>query len=303
VSAFRIYDADLSEYALSLDLFVGSGDSEGRRMALVEERRRPASVDEQRAARRFADAVSLTAAVLDVSPQDVVAHPWHDSNARGSRQPAPAPKPLVVGENGLSFAIDVAGRPDTGLPLVQRGLRALVGELSAGKRVANLFATSGAATLYAAKTANSTITLDVFDDRLEQVKHSMAANGLAGKRHSFAREDARLWLTQAAKEHRSYDLVVCVPPTRMPAVKEDPDTRDWELQRDHASLLTSAARVLGKDGTIVFATTAAKFKLNSKALQAAGLEATDVSAKTLPRDFERSARDYHCYLVRHANRS
>lgn len=297
LSAFRVYDADLPEYALSVELYLGTHAGSKRSMALVEERRRPGSVDEQRAARRFADAVALTSAVLDIPMADVVAHPWRDANARSSRQPSQQPKPLTVCEDELCFDIDLAARPDTGLPLVQRGLRQLVASLSDGSRVANLFATSGAATVYTAKAATSTVSIDVFEDRLGQIGQNMATNGLAGTRHKLMREDARIWLSQEAAKHHAYDLVICVPPARMPAIKGSKTDKPWELQRDHVDLLRAASNVLSKQGQIVFACNANKFKLNEPALRSAGLLATDVSAKVLPHDFERSAKDFCCYLI------
>ena len=300
IGCFRVYDADLPDYALTVDLYLGSSEDEGQRRAVVEERRRPGKVDEQRAARRFADAVSLASAILDVPRENVVARAWQSERDRKSRRISEvATVPLVVAEHGHSFAIDLNGRPDTGLPLVLRGVRELVAKRARDNRVANLFATTGAATAYAASGgAKSTVSIDAFEDRVEWVRSSLARNGLSGRQHHFAREDARTWLEREAKAGHAYDLVVCAPPTWMPSCRAGES--DWELQRDHAQLIASAARAMSPRGEIVFACELRGFSLDRDALARAGLAAEDVSAQTLPHDFERSGKDYHCYLLRRA---
>lgn len=300
IGCFRVYDADLPDYALTVDLYLGSSEDEGQRHAIVEERRRPGKVDEQRASRRFADAVSLTSAVLDVPREHVIARAWqHERDRKGRRGSEASSAPLVVTEHGHEFAIDLNGRPDTGLPLVLRGVRELVAGQSTGARVANLFATTGAATVYSAfGGASSTISLDTFDDRVEWVRSALLRNGLGGKKHRFARDDARDWLKREAVAGRVYDLMICVPPAWMPACRAGEG--DWELQRDHARLLAAAARVMSPTGKVVFACELRGFTINRDALATAGLAVEDVSAQTLPHDFARSGKDYHCYLLQRA---
>ena len=300
VSCLRIYDADLPDYALTVDLYLGTAEYEGQHWAVVEERRRPGKVDEQRAARRFADAVVLAAAVLDVPREQVIARAWQrERDRRGRRGSDIVSMPLVVAEHGHAFAIDLNGRPDTGLPLALRGVRELVTQRAEGARVANLFATTGAATVYAAAGgARSTVSVDAFEDRVAWVREALARNGIAGGRNRFAREDARIWLEREMQARHAYDLVVCVPPSWMPGRKAGEG--DWELQRDHARLLMAAGKVLSTEGTIVFACEGRGFSLDRDALAKAGLVAEDASAATLPHDFERSARDHHCFLLRRA---
>ena len=298
IGCFRVYDADLPDYALSVDLYLGSAEHEGQRWAIVEERRRPGKVDEQRAARRFADAVALTAATLDVPREQVIARAWRtERDRRGRRDGDAGPAPLVVSEHGLTFEVDLNGRPDTGLPIALRGVRELVSDRAKDARVANLFATTGAATVYAAAAgARSTTSIDTFEDRVEWVRSALARNGCEGMRHRLAREDARVWLQREAMAKRTYDLVVCVPPTWMPA--RTTGEGDWELQRDHAKLLAEAARILAPKGEIVFACELRGFSFARDALAKAGLAVEDVSARSLPHDCERSGKDHHCYLLR-----
>jgi 23S rRNA (guanine2445-N2)-methyltransferase / 23S rRNA (guanine2069-N7)-methyltransferase len=70
-----------------------------------------------------------------------------------------------------------------------------------------------------------------------------------------------------------------------------------DVQRDHVALVRATARVLAPGGTLVFSTNLRKFRLNTAALEAAGLRAEDVSARTVPPDFARNPRIHRCYLI------
>ena len=302
ISCLRIYDADLPDYALSVDLYQGSGTDEGTRFAEVVEHRRPGSVDAERAIRRLADAAAIVAATLDVPRENVLVRPWQDARHGTSRaQERSEELVLSVREAGLSHRIDLNGRPDSGLPLHLRGVRDFVASHARGGRVANLFATTGAATLRAAAAgAASTVTIDAFADRVEAIKCSMADNALSGRRHAFACADARTWLARERAKHHTYDLIVCVPPAWMGPAQGS--QRPFELQRDHAELLTLACSVLAPGGVCVFACLQRSFELDEPALASAGISCEDVSARTLPADFVRSERDWHCYLLRRQKR-
>lgn len=69
IACYRVYDADLPDYAVAIDVYEGAGPSDGMRFAVVAEYRAPKDVDPTRAARRFADALAVAQVVLDV-PDD-----------------------------------------------------------------------------------------------------------------------------------------------------------------------------------------------------------------------------------------
>jgi 23S rRNA (guanine2445-N2)-methyltransferase / 23S rRNA (guanine2069-N7)-methyltransferase len=67
--------------------------------------------------------------------------------------------------------------------------------------------------------------------------------------------------------------------------------------RDHPDLIDACMRVLAPDGLLVFSTNAQKFKLD--AALAGRYDVRDISASTIPRDFERNPRIHRCFDVRH----
>ena len=174
VTCYRIYDADLPDYAVSVDLFV---DVEtGERFVRVEERPAPASIDADRAARRLADALAIVPAVLDVDRSHVVT-PSGDARVIRAR------------EGSLAFEVNLAARQDTGLPLDLRFVREMVGERAAGKRFLSLGSYAGVPAAYAAAGgAMSTTTIDGASSYLDWAERNLKTNGFAGKRHRLERK-------------------------------------------------------------------------------------------------------------------
>jgi 23S rRNA (guanine2445-N2)-methyltransferase / 23S rRNA (guanine2069-N7)-methyltransferase len=277
ISCFRVYDADLPDYALGVDLYLGVGSDAGRRVAVVEERRRPASVDAHRAARRFSDACALAAAVLDVPADALVAKPWR-ADVAGTKQT------LVVQENGLEFAPCLGDAFESGLPLGMRGVRELVRQHARGKRFANVFDASSAATVYAAAGgATSTVTVNAFAHDAARVRAALVANGLAGKAHRFVRVDPLAWTEhEASKGHRD-DLVLCAPSAKLLAEKG-------------AEVVDAALALVDAGGTMVLVCGGDAVDLR----RLRGIDVQDVSAATLPLDFARSAKDHRCCLLKRA---
>lgn len=288
VSCLRVYDADLPDYALSVDLYLGAYEDANRRAAVVREHRRPGSVDAQRANRRLADACALVCAVLDVPQDGLVCFPWHEeANVRAS---------ICVCEAGHQFVPELGAPYQSGLPLWQRGVREMVEREAAGRRFANLFDSSCAATVCAAVGgARTTVTLNAFAHDARWIEQAMAQNGFGGKRHRFVRADARTWIEDQVRSGTQFDLVLCVPPSWLPA--QDDAHGEWELGRDGNTLVSLAAKLLAPGGKLVLAYMDKGLGLDVAELERQGLVVTDVCQKTLPYDFARSANEYRCYEI------
>jgi 23S rRNA (guanine2445-N2)-methyltransferase / 23S rRNA (guanine2069-N7)-methyltransferase len=169
-------------------------------------------------------------------------------------------------------------------------LRAVAG----GKRFLNLFAYTGTATVYAAAgAASATTTVDLSNTYLDWAQRNLELNRLGGRQHRFVQADCREWLDRNAREGGRYDLIFLDPPTfsnskRMEGV--------LDIERDHATLIDACMRLLASGGLLVFSTNAQRFRLDA---QLAGrLAVEDVSAATLPRDFERNPRIHRCFEIR-----
>jgi len=69
-----------------------------------------------------------------------------------------------------------------------------------------------------------------------------------------------------------------------------------DIDRDHPALIDACARLLATDGLIVFSTNAQRFRLDTGL--AGRYQVRDISAATLPMDFERNPRIHRCFELR-----
>lgn len=199
LGAFRIYDADLPDYAVAIDLYVNAEN--GEENLLITEYQAPSEIDPQQAARRFNDACTVAGAMLGIPEERVFTRVRHQ--ARGGSQYARderVNRRILVQEDGHLFEVDLEGYLDTGLFLDHRITRKLVGEMASDKRFLNLFAYTGSATVYAAAGgASSTTTVDLSQTYLEWACDNMERAGFDGDEHEFIRTDVLGWLEGLAQ--------------------------------------------------------------------------------------------------------
>jgi 23S rRNA (cytosine1962-C5)-methyltransferase len=122
---------------------------------------------------------------------------------------------LVVTEHGLRFYADLHSGQKTGLFLDQRENRRFVEGLSAGRRVLNCFAYTGAFGLYALRGgARSVISADIGKGLAEVAAANIALNRvLDGARHRFVTADCFELLAAYRDEERRFDMVILDPPS------------------------------------------------------------------------------------------
>lgn len=123
----------------------------------------------------------------------------------------PPPGELVIEENGLRFAVNLAEGQKTGYYLDQRANRQAVRNLAAGRRVLDAFSYSGGFGVYAAKGgAESVECVDASEPALKLAERNAVLNGLAQVKTVHA--DVFRHLDELVKAGRRYDLVVLDPP-------------------------------------------------------------------------------------------
>lgn len=299
VSCHRVYDADLPDYNVAIDLYRGAGADEGRSWLHIAEYAPPADIDEAKAAERLGDAVAIASAVLDVADADIFVK--RRERQRGSSQyvrESRAGATGIVAEGGLLFEVNFSDYLDTGLFLDHRDTRAWIGELARGERFLNLFAYTGTVSVHAAAGgATATTTVDLSRTYLEWAGRNLERNGFAGEEHELVRADVLAWITEATKASARYGLIFCDPPTFSNSKRMD---ETFDVQRDHVALIADAAALLTEDGTLVFSCNRRRFEMDVESLQGRGLELRDATRRTIPKDFERTPGVHSCWTVRRA---
>jgi 23S rRNA (guanine2445-N2)-methyltransferase / 23S rRNA (guanine2069-N7)-methyltransferase len=293
VSCYRLYDADMPEYAFAIDVYRAIEPDES--WLYVQEYAAPAEIEPEAVRRRRGEVLATLPRATGVAPERIRVRTRRRTR-RGEQYDKVDEQAHchVVTEGGLRFRVNFEDYLDTGLFLDQRMTRARLREAARGKHFLNLFAYTGSATVYAAAGgAASTTSVDLSRTYLEWAQRNLALNGLAGAAHTWVQADCREWLTDAALRSARFDLVFLDPPTfsnskRMEGV--------LDIERDHPELIDACARLLAPAGLLVFSTNAQRFRLQANLLER--YQIRDVSAATLPKDFERNPRIHRSFEVR-----
>lgn len=120
---------------------------------------------------------------------------------------------IVMQEGGLEFEVDLRTGQKTGFFLDQRENRAIVGDLSGGRRVLNCFSYSGGFSLYALRHGATFVeSVDASKGAIELAERNVARNfgeATAGGRHQGVVADCLDYLKTIAG---GFDLIVLDPP-------------------------------------------------------------------------------------------
>ena len=292
VSCFRVYDADMPEYAFAIDLYQSDPVGSAGRWLYVQEYAPPATVDKDRARARREEAISVLPEVTGLAADAIYWRTRRPQKGKSQYEAlAEIDERVVVEEGGLKFLVNFTDYLDTGLFLDHRKTRARIGKLAKGKRFLNLFCYTGVATVHAAAGgASSTTSVDMSRTYVDWAKRNLAINGLRGE-HAFVQEDCLAWLAEGSGG--PWDLIFLDPPTFSNSKRMD---REFDVQRDHVDLIQATLKRLAPGGLLLFSTNFRKFKLDREAL--AGLDIRDITKGTVPFDFSRDAKVHACFEIR-----
>ena len=115
----------------------------------------------------------------------------------------------IVEEYGHRFYIDWVEGQKTGFFVDQRENRRLIQSFSTGKKVLNLFAYTGAFSVYALQNAATVHTVDVSARAVEMAEKNIALNYGDDSRHKSFANDAFRFMHETDNK---YDLIVLDPP-------------------------------------------------------------------------------------------
>ena len=285
LDAYRLYDADLPEYNVAVDRY---GDH-----IVVQEYAAPKNIDENKARQRLLDAVTATLQVTGIETNKLILKVRQKQKGTNQYEKlANKGEYFYVNEYGAQLWVNLTDYLDTGLFLDHRLTRKMVGEMAKGKDFLNLFAYTGSATVHAALGgAKSTTTVDMSNTYLNWAEQNLILNDIEGKQHKLIQADCLQWLEKC---DRQFDLIFVDPPTFSNSKRMEDS---WDVQRDHIKLMRNLKRILRPNGTIVFSNNKRGFKMDVEALDELGLSAVEISAKTLPLDFERNKQIHNCWIV------
>ncbi|MGR9072973.1 MAG: bifunctional 23S rRNA (guanine(2069)-N(7))-methyltransferase RlmK/23S rRNA (guanine(2445)-N(2))-methyltransferase RlmL [Gammaproteobacteria bacterium] len=289
VTCYRVYDADLPEFAVAVDLYRSD-----ETWVNVQEYEAPKSVDPRKADRRLASALAAIPMILETDSRHVFLKIRRKQKQSDQYEKYREPESFhTVEENGCRLLVNFESYLDTGLFLDHRPIRQMIQRQAKGKTFLNLFAYTGSASVNAAKGgATKTVSVDMSKTYLDWAKKNMALNHTGGN-HEFIQADCLEWLERESQHPSArFDLIFLDPPTfsnskRMEMV--------FDVQRDHVRLIDRAASLLAPGGILYFSTNFRRFKMDRESLPNLRLE--DISAQTIPEDFARNPKIHYCWRI------
>ena len=302
ISCYRLYDRDIPEVPVSLDLYeflpdgVDSVMEAARFMADQNERlsandpaiekeikertravlylyERPYEKSEEEET-LWLDAMAKAAAdILGIDKSHIIkksrGHKSHKEDEQYQKNDSQIAIEGLVQEQGQLFRVDLTSYLDTGLFFDHRPLRTTVRDTSSKKRVLNLFCYTGSFSVYAAQgNASYVESVDLSNTYLAWAKDNMKLNGFTDKKkYDFTRADCQVFLQEKAVAAKGGKLadeeLYDLIILDPPTFSNSKATNDvLDINRDWPQLVKDCLNILAPGGTLYFSTNSEKIKFD-----------------------------------------
>lgn len=287
IECYRLYDRDLPEFPLIIDVYGAAVN--------VSEYNSKHSLSNDAYAEWLEGSLDVVAEVLQFDPEQVFCKQRYRKTDRQAQyqKAAALGQEFIVKEGGLSFIVNLSDYLDTGLFMDHRITRGMVRDLSAGKKVLNLFCYTGSFSVYAAAGgASETVSIDLSNTYTEWTRRNLELNGFKSDDHKIMKGDVLQLLPQQPNDF--FDIIVLDPPSfsNSKMMKEFLD-----IQRDHVDLVNTCLMKLKKGGVLIFSNNLRTFKLENELINASTI--VDITRQTTPFDFEGKLFRW-CYKITHS---
>jgi len=294
VSCYRLYDSDIPEYAVAIDVY--------EHAIHVQEYAPPSDIEAHQAEKHLSEvrqAITeyLQGSITQVFFKERRRQKGINQYQRQDHQPSNKSIFNITEENAV-FEINLTAYLDTGLFLDHRPARRLIYNMAKGSRFLNLFCYTGTASVYAAiGGATSSLSVDMSSGYIDWAERNFMLNGMSSSKHKLLKEDCLSWINQAIstkQEGDQFDLIFLDPPTFSNSKKMD---AVLDIQRDHEKLIGSVMSLLAIDGTLIFSNNFRNFSMSEGVKDTYRVE--DITDKTFDPDFQRNKKIHNCWLINH----
>ena len=301
ISCYRLYDRDIPEVPVSLDLYEFLPDiidnpveaarfmaEQNARLSAnepgieneIKERtyavlylyERPYEKDEAEEEAWLNLMANSAADVLGIPLEHIVkksrGHKSHKDNNQYQARHAELVSGLVQ-EQGQLFRVDLTTYLDTGLFFDHRPLRATVRDTCSKKRVLNLFCYTSSFSVYAAQgNARFIESVDLSNTYLEWSKENMKLNGFTDKnRYVYTKADCMRFLQEKAVAAKSGNLEESefydLIILDPPTFSNSKTTTDvLDINRDWPQLVKDCLNILAPGGILYFSTNSERIKFD-----------------------------------------
>ena len=285
VDCYRLYDADMPEYAVTVDIYAD--------FVHVAEYRAPPGVDESAAARRLEEVMNALPVALERPAEHIVLKQRQRQRGRTQyQQHASSGRALTIHEGAARLEVNLHDYLDTGLFLDHRKLRLAMVELAPRKHVLNLFCYTASLSVHAALAgAASTTSVDLSKTYLDWARRNFELNNISSEHNLLIRADCIAWLERC---QRAFDLIILDAPTFSNSKNM---TGTLDIARDHVELIDAAMRLLNINGLLLFSNNKRRFKLDPSIQRRYRVE--DKTRWSLDEDFSRARPAHQLWFIDH----
>jgi 23S rRNA (cytosine1962-C5)-methyltransferase len=315
ISCYRLYDRDIPEVPVSLDLYeflpdgvdsvietarfmsdqnarlsandptVEQGIKE-RTYAVLYLYERPYEKSDEDEAEWLNEMAEAASAVLGIEASHIVkksrGHKSHKDDEQYQKNDSAQEISGFVQEQGQIFRVDLTTYLDTGLFFDHRPLRTVVRDTASKKRVLNLFCYTGSFSVYAAQgNASYVESVDLSNTYLTWAKDNMKQNGFSDKkRYAFTKADCMRFLQEKAVAAKSGSLakeeLYDLIVLDPPTFSNSKATTDvLDINRDWPQLVKDCLNILAPGGTLYFSTNSERIKFDISKIPAKTAAGTD----------------------------
>lgn len=287
ITCFRVYERDLIDYPLVIDLL------EGDAVLWLHPRKKDETEAQQNTYEQ--NAIETVRIALNLRREHL--HVKYRKKQKGLQNQYSklnyTQEKKTVQENGLTFELNLSDYLDTGLFLDHRKTRAYAATLSKNKHILNLFAYTGAFSVYTAQAgAKSVTTVDMNPHYIEWSKRNFTHNDIPLRPEYRFLTDNCLEFIKHEASRKKYDLIICDPPTFSNSKKME---TVFSINENYISLLKDCLAILADAGTILFSTNSSTFTLDKTQFDTT-LQITEITHKTKSEDFKNS-RSHRCWEI------
>ncbi|MFD2305516.1 class I SAM-dependent rRNA methyltransferase [Enterococcus termitis] len=169
-----------------------------------------------------------------------------------------APEPLLIVENGVTYATYLNDGLMTGIFLDQKDVRGrLIEGIAAGKTVLNMFSYTGAFSVASAMGgAMGTTSVDLAKRSLPKTREQFEVNHLDSDAQKIVVMDVFEYFKYAVRKNLSYDVIVLDPPSFARNKK-----KVFSVAKNYGDLVKDAVDILSSTGLLIASTNAANISI------------------------------------------
>ncbi len=198
---------------------------------------------------------------------------------------ASAKTKIIVKEGECLFYINLSDYLDTGLFLDHRTSRLKIFEEAKNKKLLNLYSYTGAFSIHAlAANAKQVYSVDLSNTYLNIAKENLKLNRQDKSKAIFVKSCVMKFLEESITKKAKWDIIICDPPT----FSNSKQANVFDINKDWKKLCCLCLKVLAPNGSLYFSSNSLKLKFDSKELKQAinkDIEIQDISLKSIPEDF------------------